>query len=308
MIHEVIILGSGPAGCTAAIYLSRAGFPPLIIEGPKPGGELISAPFIENFPAFPEGIEGPKLAELLRKHAKNLGSKLIQEEAISVDLSSIPFRITTEKNSYLSKSIIIATGSKRKMLGVEGEKEFLGKGLSLCATCDAPLFKKKEVVVVGGGDVALEEALYLARFCSKVTLIHRRDKFRASKVLSARAVKEPKIAFKLDSIVTKIEDLSQKSIKAVKVKNVKNQKEDTIPCEGVFIAVGFSPNTSIFRGKLELDEDGYIKLFGNTSTSVNGVFACGDVIDKVYRQAVTAAAGGCMAAHDCQKFLSSYNT
>ncbi|MDR5693756.1 MAG: thioredoxin-disulfide reductase [Armatimonadota bacterium] len=303
---RVIILGSGPAGLTAAIYTARAGLHPLVIEGSAPGGQLMLTTMVENFPGFPEGIMGPDLMSAMRQQAERVGAEFVTEDAVSVDLTRRPFTVTVQSGErYEADALIIATGASAKMLGLPSEQALLGHGVSTCATCDGFFFKNKRVVVVGGGDSAMEEALFLAELASSVTVIHRRDQLRASKILQDRAMAHPKISFIWNSVVEEILDPEAKRVQAVRIRNVVDGTVTTYPTDGVFIAIGHVPNTQIFRGQLELDEKGYIVLRERTMTSVPGVFAAGDVHDHVYRQAVTAAGFGCMAAIDCERWLKT---
>jgi len=303
---RVIILGSGPAGLTAAIYTARAGIHPLVIEGSTPGGQLMLTTMVENFPGFPEGIMGPDLMNAMRQQAERVGAEFVTEDAVSVDLSRRPFTVTVQSGEqYEANALIIATGASAKMLGLPSEQALLGHGVSTCATCDGFFFKGKRVVVVGGGDSAMEEALFLAELASSVTVIHRRGQLRASKIMQDRAMAHPKISFIWNSVVEEILDPEIKRVTAVRIRNVEDGTVTIYPTDGVFIAIGHVPNTQIFRGQLELDEKGYIVLKERTMTSVPGVFAAGDVHDHVYRQAVTAAGFGCMAAMDCERWLKT---
>lgn len=303
---RVIILGSGPAGLTAAIYTARAGIHPLVIEGSTPGGQLMLTTMVENFPGFPEGIMGPDLMNAMRQQAERVGAEFVTEDAVSVDLSRRPFTVTVQSGEqYEADALIIATGASAKMLGLPSEQALLGHGVSTCATCDGFFFKGKRVVVVGGGDSAMEEALFLAELASSVTVIHRRGQLRASKIMQDRAMAHSKISFIWNSVVEEILDPEIKRVTAVRIRNVEDGTVTIYPTDGVFIAIGHVPNTQIFRGQLELDEKGYIVLKERTMTSVPGVFAAGDVHDHVYRQAVTAAGFGCMAAMDCERWLKT---
>ncbi|HPW46003.1 MAG TPA: thioredoxin-disulfide reductase [bacterium] len=303
-MNDVIILGSGPAALTAAIYVSRSSFSPLVVEGLQPGGQLTITTDVENFPGFAKPVEGPALMADMRAQAERLGATFISGVAEKVDLSRRPFSIIVGGKELQSKTLIIATGASARWLNIESEKKLHGRGVSACATCDGFFFRGKAVCVIGGGDTALEEAMYLANLASKVTLIHRRDELRASKSMQERALKNSKIEFAWNSVVDEILDVAKGEVTGVRVKDVKSGELRDIPCDGVFVAIGHTPNTSIFRGQLELDENGYIVTEKSSmKTSVDGVFACGDCQDSRYRQAVTAAGTGCMAAIDAERFL-----
>ncbi len=307
-VKKVIILGSGPAGLTAAIYCARANLEPLVLEGTLKGGLLMLTTTVENYPGFPDGIMGPELMERFRQQAINFGAILINDLAIEVNFRIRPFLIKTPSNEYKTHAVIISTGATNKMLNVKGEKELLGYGVSTCATCDGPFFKEKIIGVVGGGDSAMEEALFLSKFAKKVYVIHRRDTLRASKIMQKKAFENKKIEFIWNSIVTEIGSIEDKKVKWVTIKNVLTNETKKIELDGVFIAIGHKPNTDIFKGQIEMDELGYIKTFGGkTYTSCEGVFAAGDVVDRIYRQAITAAASGCQAAIDAERYLESLN-
>jgi thioredoxin reductase (NADPH) len=304
MVHNVIILGSGCAGSTAAIYTARGNLSPLVLEGHEPGGQLSLTTDVENFPGFPDGVQGPELVDLMKQQAQRFGAEYRMERVTAVDLGRRPFTVKTEENTYLTESLIVATGASAKMLGLESEKKLLGRGVSTCATCDGAFFREKEVMVVGGGDTAMEEAIFLTKFASRVTVVHRRDKLRASKILTDRAKKNPKIEFLWNTVVTDILDPGKGETTAATIRNTEEGKEEIRKTDGVFIAIGHEPNTKIFEGQLELNK-GYIVLRDGSRTSVEGVFAAGDVHDLVYRQAVTAAGCGCRAAIDAERWLES---
>ncbi|HEY0591228.1 MAG TPA: thioredoxin-disulfide reductase [Thermoanaerobaculia bacterium] len=303
--HRVIVIGSGPAGCTAALYLSRANLKPLVLEGLQPGGQLTITTDVENFPGFPEGILGPKLMELMRKQAERFGSKFVFEAVEKVDLRAHPFTITTDQKVYECDALIIASGASAMQLGLDSERNLQGFGVSYCATCDGFFFKGKEIVVVGGGDSAMEEATFLTKFASKVTIIHRRDEFRASKIMLERARENPKIEFLLDTMVEEVVGSREKGVEKLRLRNKKTNEVTDFPAQGLFVAIGHTPNTAVFKGQLDMDEVGYIVTKPNsTQTNINGVFACGDAVDHIYRQAITAAGTGCMAALDCERWLT----
>jgi thioredoxin reductase (NADPH) len=307
MVYKVIILGSGCAGSTAAIYSARGNLSPLVLEGHEPGGQLSLTTDVENFPGFPNGVQGPELVELMKQQAQRFGAEYRMERAIEVTLERPPFTVTTEENTYQAESLIIATGASAKMLGLASEKKLLGRGVSTCATCDGAFFREKDVIVVGGGDSAVEEATFLTKFASRVTIVHRRDQLRASKIMADRARKNKKIQFLWDTVITDILDPEKQEVTAVKIRNTKGGNEETRETDGVFIAIGHDPNTAIFEGQIELNK-GYIVLRNGSMTSLEGVFAAGDVHDLVYRQAVTAAGCGCRAAIDAERWLESRET
>jgi thioredoxin reductase (NADPH) len=306
---KLLIIGAGPAGYTAAVYAARANMKPILVQGPQPGGQLTITTDVENYPGFSKTIQGPWLMEEMQKQAEHVGTEIIFDIITSVDLKSKPFRATGDGGDvYVADTIVIATGAQARWLGIDSETLFRGFGVSGCATCDGFFFKNKEVAVVGGGNSAMEEALYLSQLCSKVTVVHRRDAFRGEKILQDRIAKNPKIKVVWDSVVESVEGVTQpaKSVTGLKVKNVKSGKTETLPVEGVFVAIGHDPATALFKGQIDMDEGGYIKTApDSTATSVPGIFAAGDVKDKVFRQAVTAAGMGCMAALEAERYLAN---
>lgn len=302
--QKVVVIGSGPAGLTAAIYTARAGLHPVVYEGIQPGGQLTTTTTVENYPGFPEGVQGPELIDRMREQAQKFGARTEFKQVTRADLSRRPFELVVDDVfTVKTHSIIIATGASAKYLGLESEQRLIGKGVSACATCDGFFFRGQEVAVVGGGDSALEEALFLTRFATKVTVIHRRDRLRASRIMQDRAFANEKLHFVWDSIVTEVLTETGQEVTGVRLKNVKTGEERVLPCRGLFLAIGHKPNTEIFNGQVELDEHGYVVLEEGTMTSVEGVFAAGDVADRRYRQAVTAAGTGCQAALDCISYL-----
>jgi thioredoxin reductase (NADPH) len=308
-VRDVIIIGSGPAGYTAAVYAARAKLNPLVFEGSvTAGGALMQTTEVENFPGFPDGVMGPELMDAMRKQAERFGAELVSDDAVAVDLTVSPKVVKTETDTYLAKAVIIATGSKYKELDVPGEKQLSGRGVSWCATCDGFFFRGQDIVVVGGGDSALEEATFLTRFADSVTLVHRRDTLRASKIMQDRAMANPKIKFVWDSHVVSMEGDNGK-LTGVRVKNVHTGDEKVLPVTGAFIAIGHSPRSELFAGQLPTDPDGYLLVEQPTTrTAIEGVFACGDVVDRTYRQAVTAAGTGCAAAIDAERWLAEHES
>ena len=308
-VRDVIIIGSGPAGYTAAVYAARGRLNPLVFEGSvTAGGALMQTTEVENFPGFPDGVMGPELMDAMRKQAERFGAELVSDDVVAVDLTASPKVVKTETDTYLAKAVIIATGSKYKELDVPGEKQLSGRGVSWCATCDGFFFRGQDIVVVGGGDSALEEATFLTRFADSVTLVHRRDALRASKIMQDRAMANPKIKFVWDSQVVSMEGDNGK-LTGVRVKNVHTGDEKVLPVSGAFIAIGHSPRSELFAGQLPTDPDGYLLVEQPTTrTAIEGVFACGDVVDRTYRQAVTAAGTGCSAAIDAERWLAEHES
>jgi thioredoxin reductase (NADPH) len=302
-MHHVIILGSGPAGLTAALYAARAHLKPFVLDGHEAGGQLTLTTMVENYPGFPDGLMGPDLIAAMRKQAERFGASFRGGSATAADLSRRPFRITIDGDAAECQTLIIATGASAKLLGLPSERKLMGHGVSTCATCDGFFFQDQDIIVVGGGDSAMEEALFLTKFARRVTVMHRRDKLRASKIMQEKAFKNPKIDFTWDSTPEEILDVNQGKVTGVRIRNLKTSAITDRGVDGVFIAIGHTPNTQIFRGLLDMDEVGYIKTHDGTKTSVPGVFAAGDVQDRVYRQAITAAGSGCMAAMDAERFL-----
>ena len=307
--HKVIIIGSGPAGLTAALYTARANLSPIIFEGVQPGGQLTITTEVENYPGFEHGIQGPVLMDVMRKQVQRFGAKSEFKEITEVDFSSRPFVLKSFDEVYTSDSVIISTGASAKLLGLESEKIYMGYGVSACATCDGFFFKNQKVIVVGGGDTALEEANYLTKFASEVFVVHRREEFRASKIMVDRTKKNPKIKFLLNKTVVEVlgkDEENRKSFTGVKLKDTKTNEVSEFLCDGMFVAIGHQPNTKLFNGILDMDENGYLIVqSGSTYTNIPGVFAAGDVADKTYRQAITAAGTGCMAAIDAERWLES---
>jgi len=303
MAEKVIIIGSGPAGLTAAIYAARADLNPLLFEGSQAGGQLMLTTEVENYPGFPDGILGPDLMDQMRKQAARFETRIETADVSKVDFSSRPFKVWVGADEHLAESVIISTGASARWLDVPGEERLRGRGVSACATCDGFFFRNREIAVVGGGDSAMEEAMFLTKFASKVTIIHRRDEFRASAIMAKRALEHPKIEVMWNSVVEAM--LGDDEVTGLTIRNVKTDEVADFPTEGVFVAIGHTPNTEIFRGQLDMDEVGYLSLRGDgsTATSVDGVFAAGDVADSTYRQAVTAAGTGCQAAIDAERWL-----
>lgn len=302
-MRDVIIIGSGPAGYTAALYTARAQLKPLVFQGDEPGGQLTTTTEVENFPGFPDGILGPDLMQAMERQASRFGAELRFARVERVDFRSYPLKVEAEGQVHEARAVIIATGASARLLGVEGERRLMGRGVSTCATCDGAFFPDKELYVVGGGDSAMEEALFLTRYARIVHVVHRRDRLRASKIMQQRAMANPKIDFLYNRVVEEILDGGTGRVTAVRLREVTSGKVEERPADGVFIAIGHTPNTELFRGQLEMDERGYIRTFRGTATSARGVFAAGDVADPVYRQAITAAGSGCQAALDVERFL-----
>ncbi len=304
--RKVIIIGSGPAGYTAAVYAARANLAPLMLIGVQHGGQLMLTTLVENYPGFVEGIQGPELMETMQKQAAHFGTEMLPEDATAVDFSRRPFVVKAGEQTFESHTVIIATGASSKLLGLPAESKLMGRGVSTCATCDGFFFKDQNIMVVGGGDSALEEALYLSRLGRRVDVVHRRDALRGSKIMQERAFKNPKIEFLWDTVVDDIRDVDKGKVTSVRLRNLKTSARDERPVDGLFVAIGHQPNTQIFRGQVELLPNEYIKVKpGTTQTSVPGVFAAGDAQDHVYRQAVTAAGTGCMAALEAERYLEA---
>ncbi len=308
--HKVIIVGGGAAGFTAALYSARANLNPVIFEGLQPGGQLTITTEVENYPGFEDGIMGPELMDIMRKQAHRFGAKSIYHEVTEIDFSKRPFVLKTYEDTYSAETVIIATGASARLLNLESEKKFMGYGVSACATCDGFFFKNQRVLVVGGGDTAMEEATFLTKFASEVIVVHRREEFRASKIMLDRALNNPKIKFLMNKVVIQVlgkEENGRKVMMGVVLEDTKDYSKEELQADGLFIAIGHKPNTDLFKGILDMDETGYLKVKqGSTYTNIEGVFAAGDVTDKVYRQAVTAAGMGCMAAIDAEKWLGEF--
>jgi thioredoxin reductase (NADPH) len=305
-IENVVIIGSGCAGLTAAIYSARADLNPLVIDGHEPGGQLSLTTMVENFPGFPDGVLGPELIERMRKQAERFGARYIEGAVRAVDLSRRPFTLTLDGRTFQTRSLIVAAGASARMLGLESERKLLGHGLSTCATCDGYFFRDREIAVVGGGDSAMEEATFLTKFASRVTIVHRRNEFRASKIMLDRARENPKIRFLTPYVVEEVIDVDKGLVEGVRLRQTETGETKTLTVEGVFLGIGHDPNTKVFRGILDLDDAGYLVTRNSTHTNVDGVFAAGDVADTIYRQAITAAGSGCKAALDAEKFLSEH--
>lgn len=303
MVEDIIIIGGGPAGLTSAIYTSREDFHPLVISGFKAGGQLLLTTTVENYPAFPDGVDGTELVGLMRKQAEKFGARFVDEDVTDVDLSKRPFTIKTASQSYEAKCVILAPGASNRWLGIPSEQKFMGRGVSSCATCDGPFFKNKDVIVVGGGDTAMEDSLFLTKLVKSVTIIHRRDQFRASKIMQERVLKNEKIKVIWNSTVEEI--LGEEKVTGVMIRDLNTNEKNTLPAAGVFIAIGYIPNTKFLEGKLDLDEQGYIEVVDDIHTGIEGVFVAGDAADRVYRQAVTAAGSGCKAAIAAREYIQN---
>jgi thioredoxin reductase (NADPH) len=310
-IRETVILGSGCSGLTAAIYTARAGLKPLLLEGHEPGGQLSMTTLVENFPGWPDGIQGPDLIENMKKQAARFGAEFKLAHLNKIDLSARPIRLETSAGEVLTRTLIVASGASARWLGLPSEQALIGHGVSSCATCDGAFFRGQEIAVVGGGDSAMEEALFLTRFASKVTLLHRREQFRASKIMLERAIAHPNIELRPNTIVDEVLGVEEKDVRGLKLRDVKSGDVCELAIKGLFLGIGHEPNAKMFAGQMDLDSDGYIKTVQNVLTTFNGtvipgVFACGDVQDRRYRQAITAAGSGCMAALEAEKFLEEY--
>ena len=304
-MRDVVIMGSGCAGLTAAIYAARANLKPLLIRGVEAGGQLTLTTAVENYPGFPEGVQGPDLVDRMKQQAEKFGTEFLEGDVTKVDLSRRPFTIEVGTEKIEARTFIIASGASAKLMGLESERKLIGHGVSTCATCDGFFYRGKPVAVVGGGDTAMEEAIFLTRYATQVSVIHRRDKLRASKILQDRAMKNEKIKFVWDSVVDDVLDPAKREVTGLKLKNVKTEKISDFPCDGLFIGIGHRPNTGVFKGRLEMDANGYLVTRDSSKTSIPGVYAAGDVQDHVYRQAITAAGSGCMAAIEAERFLEA---
>ncbi|MHB1023261.1 MAG: thioredoxin-disulfide reductase [Acidobacteriaceae bacterium] len=310
-IRDTVILGSGCAGLTAAIYTARANFKPLVLEGHEPGGQLSITTLVENFPGWPEGIQGPQLIENMKQQAIRFGAELTLSHLVSADLSKHPFELNLGKEKVHTRTLIIASGASARWLGLPSEQALIGHGVSSCATCDGFFFSGKEIAVIGGGDSAMEEALFLTRFATKVSVIHRREYFRASRIMLDRAIAHPKIELITNTVVEEVLGVEEKEVKGLRLRNVKTNEQTILPIAGMFLGIGHEPNAKMFVGQIDLDEDGYVKTTNNVFTTLNGkivpgVFACGDVQDRRYRQAITAAGSGCMAALEVEKYMEEH--
>ncbi|HUY69986.1 MAG TPA: thioredoxin-disulfide reductase [Candidatus Baltobacteraceae bacterium] len=305
MVENLIIIGSGPAGYTAALYTAREDFKPLMISGTTSGGQLMLTSMVDNYPGFPDGIMGPELMVLFKKQAERFGTRFVEDEVIDVDFTKRPFTVKTSSMEYKAHTIIISTGASAKWLGLESEQRLMGKGVSSCATCDAPFFRNKDVVVVGGGDTAMEDSLFLTKFVKSVTLIHRRESFRASKIMQEKVLSNPKIKVMYETGIEEV--LGDQKVSGVRVKNLKSGETSTISTDGLFVAIGHTPNTGFLKGKLEMDEHGYLVTKGEVKTDIDGVFVAGDVADRLYKQAVTAAGSGTKAALEVRAYLQKMN-
>jgi thioredoxin reductase (NADPH) len=303
LLQNVVIIGSGPAGLTAALYAARANLSPLVIEGLEAGGQLMMTTAVENFPGFRDGIMGPDLMATIRAQAERFGASMVRGNVTAVDLSVRPFAVTGEEGVVRARSLIVSTGASARLLGLPSERALMGHGVSTCATCDGFFFRGRPIAVVGGGDSALEEATFLTRFASSVVVIHRRDTLRASKIMQDKAFANPKISFEWDSEVVEVNDQAAGAVSSIRLRHLKTGAEKMLEVEGLFVAIGHTPNTSLFKGQLDMDENGYLITHDGAKTNIPGVFACGDVQDQIYRQAITAAGSGCMAAIDAERYL-----